>query len=521
MDSHLFRLMANELAPALSGRRIQKIYGPAPDVFSLDLGAGPGGRFLLMRSGNKDPLLFLAPEKPRNPDTPEAHVMWLRKHLQGRRLREQHCDWPKRRLAWELSGLEKQYLLLCLRKGLSIVDVLPDNFGHEPQWPDLDTVLQAIAQPDDERMEETIWRLYPHISPALRKTLAALPLNGAQELYSCLQRGEARQFFVYCQDAQGQCLAEPLSWRLPAALQQGREERIFASAHEAAAYAGAVTLFSQLSRLDDAAQRSAHKKAHKRIKRALAKLAQEERRLRGMISLREKGLALQGALWQLQPNSRLHTVSVTDHTQREHNIDLDPSQTIAENMARFFRLAAKGERGLPLNAARRQALELELDALRRGTLPQREQRRAESMEEIPSSKKRAKSNELAVQRFKTSDGFLLLRGRNKAANHKLLGQAASSYDLWFHAQDGPGAHLILKRDHPKQEPPRTSLLEAAALAGLKGWQAQDGKARVICALVKDVRKRKGADLGSVAVDKILEAFLVPLDPELEKRLRIG
>lgn len=534
MDSHFFRHLAAELEPQLAGRRIQKVFSPAADVQTLDLGNAAAGRYLLLRHGNKEPLFFQASEKPRNPDQPDAHTMWLRKRLMGRRLRSQHCDWAGRRLVWELSGQdsrEGRLLLLCLRHGLSLRESMPQDFGSLPTWPDFNLVRRALA--DDGGLEvENLWREHPQLTPALRKTLDACSLDEARELYVELQAGHIpREFYVYIQDQPGQSTAEALAWRLPLRLRQGRDEHSFPSALEAAAHAGAVTLFSRLAREEDSQQRTLHKKAQKRLKRGLAKMDQEERRLRALTELRNKGRLLQAAMWRLEPERKLHVVEVPDFEQAdaqgvapEVRVELDPSLSVAANMERFFRLAAKGERGLPMAAARRQALHEELDALRRGRLPQREQLR-HGMEAQKSTQEQKRSGagkkkDLALQRFRTSDGFLLLRGRNKAANHKLVSQVASPYDLWFHAQDGPGAHLVLKRDHPRQEPPRQSLLEAAALAGLKGWQAADAKARVICALIKDVRTVKGADLGRVAVDKVLESFLVELDPQLEEKLRL-
>jgi len=535
MDSHFFRHLAAELQPKLEGRRIQKIFSPAPDVQTLDLGRGEAGRFLVLRCGNKEPLLFPTEDKPRNPEHPDAHTMWLRKRLMGRRLRGQHCDWQHRQLAWELSGKEDRegrLLLLTLRQGLRLCEGLPEAFGSQPTWPDYETVRQALDPARQGDMEE-LWRTHPQLTPALRRTLDALPSEEGWELYESLQQAhQPENFYVYTQDHDGQSTAEALCWRLPASLSRGREEQCFASAVEAAAHAGAVTLFSMLARDDDAQDRAALKKAHKRLKRALAKMEQEERRLHSLTELRSKGQALQASLWQLEPERKLHYVDVPDYSSTGEDaetplirVELDPSLSIAANMERFFRLAAKGERGLPMAAARRQALQEELDALRKGRLPQREKLQQEQglsqgQKAAASSRRSArdKSRGLAVQRFRTSDGFLLLRGRNKAANHKLVSQAASPYDIWFHAQDGPGAHLILKRDHPRQDPPRRSMLEAAALAGLKGWQSGDDKARVICALVKDVRTIKGADLGRVAVDKVMESFQVTLDPDLEEQL---
>ncbi len=127
---------------------------------------------------------------------------------------------------------------------------------------------------------------------------------------------------------------------------------------------------------------------------------------------------------------------------------------------------------------------------------------------------------LAVTAFRTSDGFAAYRGKNAKANHELLSRAASPHDLWFHAAGGPGAHVILKLDYPDQEPPERSLEQAAALAGLRSHYAGSDRAEVLCARVRDVRKVKGAALGSVRVDQVRQTLAVDLDPGLETRLAV-
>ena len=479
-------------------------------MLTFDLGNAEGGRFLLLRFGNRDPLLFLSQEKPPNPSTPEARVMWLRKHLVGRRLLEQSLDWAGRRVAWSLSGTEPGHLVFCMRSGPKVVVDLDSGFGLEPELPPLDTLLR----------NEEVWRRYPHISPVLRRTLAALPSEQARDLYRNLELGECNDFHVYLSEQQGNSEAEALSWRLPESMRKDRDERPMPSACEAASLAGQVTLFSRLSMDEDGELRAARKAAVKKLKRGLAKIDQELQRLESLCALREQGMAIQGRLYALDSKQKRHQLTLPLPEGGEMGVDLDPALTIYENMERFFRMAAKGMRGIPLVRARREFMSNELDKLRQGkTAPPPRQGREVKIPPKPTPRNKTAQG-LAVQRFRTSDGFLLLRGRNKAANHKLLSQAASPYDIWFHAQGGPGAHLILKRDHPKQEPPEQSLEEAAILAGLKGWQAMDGKASVICALVKDVRKIKGADLGRVAVDHVMGTFLVRLEPDLEEKLRI-
>lgn len=62
--------------------------------------------------------------------------------------------------------------------------------------------------------------------------------------------------------------------------------------------------------------------------------------------------------------------------------------------------------------------------------------------------------------------------------------------------------------------------EAAAIAGLASGYAGEAKADVFCALIKDVRKIKGAALGLVRVDEVRQTLRVDLDPDLPERLKL-
>ena len=154
-----------------------------------------------------------------------------------------------------------------------------------------------------------------------------------------------------------------------------------------------------------------------------------------------------------------------------------------------------------------------------GHLPEQtpgKQRVSQPVAGPPSLPKRYKG--LAIALFRSSDGFTIIRGKNKKANHDILSKAASPFDYWLHVADGPSSHVILKRDHPGREVPEATLTEAAILCGLKSYRSEDDKADIMYALVKDVRKVKGFAHGQVAVDKRLGTLRVKLDASLEKTL---
>ena len=494
MDASVFRFVARELAPRIRGMRIEKVFAPLPDTWTFSLGRVG---HLVLCTAKPAPFLRLSAHKPDNPDNPSGQAMWLRKRLRDRRVLDLIADWPRRRLALELSPGEGRYLVLDLSEAPGLTDALPPGFGEEPVWPGLERILN----------DDGLWREHPHLTPPLRHHLRSLPADAALSLLQQLETGDIHAFY-HGQDHRGR--PQVGLWPLEGG-------GLCDSALEAAEQAFGQALAEKARRhtgVDDAASRNL-----RRIERALAHVEEDRARLREMVGKRRLGLLLQAGLHGLDKNVRLGAVTVADEEGGSLELALDPGLTVRENMARFFDRAAKGERGLSIVDARAKDLARELEAAREGRVrPVPDAgagRRTTAASPLP-----AKYRALKVQVYRSSDGFLIVRGRNAQANHQLLTKAASPFDYWLHAAGGPGAHVIVKRDFPAQDVPETTILEAAGLAALASHLKMADRGDVLLCLVRDVRPIKGAALGMVGVDKVLRTVRPAIEPALEERLRL-
>ncbi|MBG0791901.1 MAG: DUF814 domain-containing protein [Desulfovibrionaceae bacterium] len=504
MEASFFRFLTAELAPALTGRRIDKVFAPAPAVWTLKIQNTGEPLHLLYRPAKSAGHLFLSAIKPANPADAPAMAMWFRKRLRNRRILGVHADWPNLRLALELTPRDEpdagRFLIMDCRTGMELADALPADFGAQPEWPALEDVL---ADPD-------VWRKYPHISPPLRRAVRSLPVEKAHRLYLGIATGEASAFCLpKTQDGWG----APLAWCL------NEEDERFDSALAAANAYGERTLFPLLDIEEDRPERTLLKRARKKVQRNLKRLDEEKQRLDELAAEQIKAEALQAELYRFKDAEGLTEIMVTHPKNGAMTVPLNPHLSPTENMERYFKLAAKAQRGFPHIERRRSELLRELEQIEDGSYefhPAQVQRTDTLPDGPPALPKRYRG--LAVSLFRSSDGFTIVRGKNKKANHDILSKAASPFDYWFHVADGPSSHVILKRDHPSQEVPETTLAEAAALCGLKSYRSEDGKADVMYALVKDIRKVKGFNIGQVAVDKKLGTLRVDLDPALEKNL---
>ena len=122
-----------------------------------------------------------------------------------------------------------------------------------------------------------------------------------------------------------------------------------------------------------------------------------------------------------------------------------------------------------------------------------------------------------VQMFISSDGFVLLRGRDSKGNLAAR-KLAAPHDIWLHAENGPGSHVIIRRAHGGQEVPPRTLDEAGALAACKSWQRDAARARIQYAEVRHVKPMRNAPAGTVRIDKSLPSREVSVDLALEETL---
>ncbi len=106
-------------------------------------------------------------------------------------------------------------------------------------------------------------------------------------------------------------------------------------------------------------------------------------------------------------------------------------------------------------------------------------------------------NEVAssnYHRSRTPSGFELLIGRNNRQNDQLTFRVAGDYDLWFHAQEIPGSHVLLRLE-PGAVPEASDLQFAANFAAYYSRGRQSDQVPVVYTQPKHVYKPKGAKPG--------------------------
>jgi predicted ribosome quality control (RQC) complex YloA/Tae2 family protein len=117
-----------------------------------------------------------------------------------------------------------------------------------------------------------------------------------------------------------------------------------------------------------------------------------------------------------------------------------------------------------------------------------------------------------TERFKTYEhmGFRILVGRNAKNNEELTFKYGYKDDLWFHAKDVSGSHVLIKYQAGKPFP-KPVIEKAGQLAAYYSKNRNTSVCPVIYTEKKYVRKLKGAPPGMVRVEKENILFARPAD----------
>jgi predicted ribosome quality control (RQC) complex YloA/Tae2 family protein len=190
-------------------------------------------------------------------------------------------------------------------------------------------------------------------------------------------------------------------------------------------------------------------------------------------------------------------------------VEVDEHATLQEVAAESFSRYTKAKRAVEEIGGRLLELDRELAVLdeKRVRLEQAIAGRdpaalAEFEERKPKTAKPAGDRKKAaptlpgMRRYLSSDGYEVLVGRTARDNDQLTFKVARPNDLWLHAGDYPGSHVIV-RNSSRVEIPQRTIIEAAQLAAKFSQASKDSKVDIHYTRRKFLTKPKGAAPGLV------------------------
>ena len=121
------------------------------------------------------------------------------------------------------------------------------------------------------------------------------------------------------------------------------------------------------------------------------------------------------------------------------------------------------------------------------------------------SKKRRKVRLSKPEQFHTSDGTLVLVGKNNLQNDRLSFKTANKNEIWLHVKDIPGSHVVIRSTDPSEQ----TILEAAQLAAYFSKGRDSDNVPVDYLPVKQLHKPNGAKPGFVTFTGQKTLYVTP------------
>lgn len=245
-------------------------------------------------------------------------------------------------------------------------------------------------------------------------------------------------------------------------------------------------------------------------------------------TLRIKGDLLSANMYAIQKGeTSVKLQNFYEENLAELEIALDPALTPQQNAQKYYknyRKAKTAEEKLTEQIGLAQTELTYIDSVFESLALAENERdlneiRAELAEQGYVRRRAGKKNQKqpvlsAPLKFKTSDGFTVLVGRNNRQNDKLTMKDANNNDIWFHTKNIPGSHTVLVTDG--KAPTETAMEEAAVLAAQHSRAKDSAQVPVDYTQIRYVSKPQGAKPGMVIY---VQYKTVYVDPTTESKAK--
>ena len=575
LDAVCLQAVVAELAPQITGSRIEKIQQPARDQVVLLL---RGNRRLLLSAGGGQPRLHLTELLRDNPAQPPMFCMLLRKYLSGGII-ESIQQAPLERVvtltvsAADELGERSQFSLILEAVARRANLILADKDGH---------IIDCLRRIDFEMNpdRQVLPGLFYHLPTPPDKVS---PFTVTEEEFAALaaaagEGAPADQWLVRTVNGLSPLVARELTFRAcgstdapvtghtaalwsafaawrdtvnekhftPEMLKRSGVPMDFTYLH-VGQYGGAAeeetyTSFSRL--LDDFYEKREQAERVKQKGQDLVKTASNgAARLRRKIAAQEQELAesknrdkwrvygelITANLYRMERGmSRLTAQNYYDPDCADVDIPLDVRLSPQENAAKYFKKYTKAKTAEKYITAQLEKARVELtyleSVLQELTLAESEQDFNDIRAELTDggylrAKGRKQPQRPSKPReFRSTAGLRILVGRNNRQNDRLTAKDAEKWDIWLHTQRIHGSHVILCTGGA--QPDEQSLLEAASLAAYFSQAQNSTKVPVDFTQVKYVKKPAGSPPGFVNYTNYTTILADPSE-ELVKRLAAG
>lgn len=574
LDCNTLYFLGKELNERLVGGRIDKVYQMSKTQLLLTVHSkGINCRLYLSCDAQKG-RVCLTERKYENPDAPPVFCMLLRKHLSGGKITDiktvknerifkmeiQNTDelfeTTKRVLIVEIMGKHSNIILTdgdgrildCMARIDFTVSqkrqVLPGLYYEEPPKSekidpfsaDTSEMLNALSK--YEKLEEGIMASFCGMSPLLAGEIAFLaendPIKGAVILKKYLEKTENFQKNpVVLIDKKTN---EPKNYYIFDIMQYGDfyDKRFFDTVNEC------VDFFYGEK---DVKRKIDEKKANvvSAVNRAISKTSKK-------LDIHNKNIAkalkkdkyriyaelITANLYKLTKNAKSALLENYYDNNKPLEVPLDETLSPAKNAKKYFEKYNKEKNMEKISRQMATELERELEYLftvrDMAEICGDEKSLSEIKEELvfggyvneknskKTNMKKKKATFSKPLEFVSSDGFLIMCGRNNRQNEELTLKIASKNDLWLHVRNVAGSHTVIRSSG--EDIPDKTLEEAAIIAAYYSKKSNDTKVDVDYTAVRYVKKPANAKPGMVIYDNF-KGITVEPSKKIVENLKIN
>lgn len=556
LEGITLQVLTQELSRRLLGGKIFKIFMPGKSSLLLQINTQNHTENLLVDMGGDTPLITLPQTLPERPDLPPSFCMLLRKHLEeGRitKISQQGLDRIitlsvdsigaerkiiTKRLVLELTGknsniifVNEQGIILDALRHIGkfqsrVRQILPNQpYAYPPAQDGLDflqtsphALREAVTACGDLPLEQALISATQGIGRyTAQEVLLRAGISGPANLLELTQAQQLEKALAGLQAEIGKRLDGTDSTVIAQIDSHNRMKNLvpyvpqthpewtqkpFASLLEAQAYSASLVPV-QIPNKDLLTKLVVTQEA--KVAKKLKFLAQDLAKAENAEEQKIMADTLMAYGWQVkkgQTSCELPNI----YDSKPMKISLSPSLNPMENAQAYYKKYNKfkravGEIKLQQQEAQDlltylQSLDASLDtAVTKGEIGEIKQEIIQ-LGLLPSSKKRvptqSKSEPLKIV---LSPETTLYIGKNNKQNDYVTFKLGRGKDLWFHAKNIPGSHVILKTTLP--QPREEDILMAASLAAGYSKGKNSDRVAVDCAEKHLVKKPSGAKPGFV------------------------
>ncbi|HFD6481917.1 fibronectin-binding protein EfbA [Enterococcus hirae] len=564
-DGVFTHAMINELRETLLSGRISKIHQPYENEVVLVIRSRGKNQRLLLSAHPSYARIQITQIDYQNPDTPPNFVMMLRKHLDGAILesieqiendRVIHFHFTKRDelgdlqniiLIVELMGRHSTIILVNKESG-KILDAIKHIGSSQNTYRSLLPGVDYIAPPEQNQLnpfsqekEKVFHRLSQmDLTPkGIQQQFQGIGFDTAQELVARLTERPNEKMLVW------QEFFTAIDTQLSPSLYEVAEKEYFtpinyrffdSNTQQKKMYPTLSALldafYQEKAEKDRAKQQGGEliRKIENELKRNRNKLKKREQTLKDSENAedyRRDGELLTTFMAQVPRGANEVTLPNYYEEDRPITIKLDPALTPNQNAQKYFHRYQKLKNAVKLIGKQIEEAKNEIDYLE-SVLSQleiagpmdieviKEELTAEGYLKKKSSKKQKRKKPSQPDQYLSTDGTLILVGKNNLQNDQLSLKTAKKTDYWLHAKNIPGSHVIIKSDQPSDK----TITEAAELAAYFSKYRHSAQVPVDLVQVKHLRKPNGAKPGYVIYENQKTIIVTPEEEKINKMKQI-